>query len=291
MSRALSFFSVCSWIVVFTINMDLYDPLYARLSVLLTTAHKVGTISFRLGNILVFCLVIYLSNVLQKYIGYLFGPEDEHAVPAAGRKGSRLVMIRLILIISGFLLAVVASGLPLDKITIVLGALGVGIGLGLQNIVNNLVSGVILIFERPFQIGDFIELNGKKGIVRNMGIRSSRLVTEEGTEIIMPNADLLSGEVINWTVRNNQVRVEMPVNIEAGHSFEEINGIIVEALKGHHGLSKESPPKVLLATATEKTLSVVIHAWVVDIASIQTIKSEMLTVVYRALKEKGIKTQ
>ncbi|HEY8967693.1 MAG TPA: hypothetical protein VIM64_01335, partial [Puia sp.] len=114
---------------------------------------------------------------------------------------------------------------------------------------------------------------------------------EEGTEIIMPNADLLSGEVINWTVRNNQVRVEMPINIEAGHSFEEINGIIVEALKGHHGLSKDSPPKVLLATATEKTLSVVIHAWVVDIASIQTIKSEMLTVVYRALKEKGIKTQ
>ncbi len=90
-------------------------------------------------------------------------------------------MLRLILIILGFMLAIAASGLPVDKITIVLGALGVGIGLGLQTIVNNLVSGIILIFEQPFGIGDYIELNGKKGVVRDIGIRSSGLVTAEGT--------------------------------------------------------------------------------------------------------------
>jgi small-conductance mechanosensitive channel len=183
-----------------------------------------------------------------------------------------------------------SSGLPIDKITIVLGALGVGVGLGLQNIVNNLVSGIILIFESPFEIGDYIELNGKKGIVRDMGIRSSRLVTEEGTEIIMPNGDLLSGEVINWTVQNSKVRIEVPITVEAGPTMEEINDIVQETLKDHADLSSENKPKVLLSTANEKTLSFTIVAWVGNISQIQNLKSEILRLMYLKLREKGIKT-
>ncbi len=204
--RLLLFLSTLTWVIVFATNLDLFDPVYGVITRWLDSPRAVGSISFRLGNIVIFVLIIYISNVLQKYLGYLFGQQDDHTMPQEGKKGSRLVMMRLIFIIVGFFLAVVASGLPIDKITIVLGALGVGVGLGLQNIVNNLVSGIILIFESPFQIGDYIELNGKKGIVRDMGIRSSRLVTEEGTEIIMPNGDLLSGEVINWTVIRDTAR-------------------------------------------------------------------------------------
>ncbi len=178
--RVLIVFAVFTWLIVFAINMNIYDPIYNKLDQILNTSKSFGSITFRLGNVLIFVVIVYLSNLLQKYVGYLFGATDEHAMPQGGKKGSRLVMTRLILIISGFLLAIGASGLPVDKITIVLGALGVGIGLGLQSIVNNLVSGIILIFERPFQIGDYIELNGKKGIVRDIGIRSSRMVTEEG---------------------------------------------------------------------------------------------------------------
>jgi potassium-dependent mechanosensitive channel len=152
------------------------------------------------------------------------------------------------------------------------------------------VSGIILIFERPFQIGDYIELNGKKGIVRDIGIRSSRMVTEEGTEIIMPNGDLLSGEVINWTVKNNQVRIEVPVTVEAGHSFDEIDHIVQETLGEHKDLSGENKPRVLLNTATEKTMSLTVLVWVANISQIQTIKSEVLGILYQKLKEKGIKT-
>src|SRR6185312_14447692 len=123
-------------------------------------------------------IIIYVSNKLQKGVGRLYEANEKNGVPAIDKTGSRLVITRLILLIIGFLLAVAASGLPIDKITIVLGALSVGIGLGLQSIVNNLVSGIILIFERPFEIGDFIELDNKKGRVRNIGIRSSKLVTD-----------------------------------------------------------------------------------------------------------------
>jgi small-conductance mechanosensitive channel len=199
-------------------------------------------------------------------------------------------MIRLVLIIVGFLFAIVASGLPVDRITIVLGALGVGIGLGLQNIVNNLVSGIILIFERPFQIGDYIELNGKKGIVRDIGIRASKLVTEEATEIIMPNGDLLSGEVINWTIRNSQVRIEIPLTVEGGHSYEELKGVIVDALKDHPDLSRSDGPRVLLNTSTEKTVSLTVLVWVANIGQIQTIKSEVLRLLVQRLREHQIRT-
>jgi potassium-dependent mechanosensitive channel len=288
--RLLLILSTLTWVIVFATNLDLFDPAYGLITRWLDSPRAVGSISFRLGNIVIFVLIIYISNVLQKYLGYLFGQQDDHTMPQEGKKGSRLVMMRLIFIIVGFFLAVVASGLPIDKITIVLGALGVGVGLGLQNIVNNLVSGIILIFESPFQIGDYIELNGKKGIVRDMGIRSSRLVTEEGTEIIMPNGDLLSGEVINWTVQNSQVRIEVPITVETGPTMEEINDIVQDALKDNPDLSHDHKPKVLLSTANDKTLSFTIVAWVGNISQIQNLKSEILRLMYLKLKEKGIKT-
>jgi small-conductance mechanosensitive channel len=250
---------------------------------------KLGSVVFRIGNVLLFIFILYLSNLLQKYIGFLYSSGDEQTAHT-GRKGSRLVMIRLVLIIVGFLFAIVASGLPVDRITIVLGALGVGIGLGLQNIVNNLVSGIILIFERPFQIGDYIELNGKKGIVRDIGIRASKLVTEEATEIIMPNGDLLSGEVINWTIRNSQVRIEIPLTVEGGHSYEELKGVIVDALKDHPDLSRSDGPRVLLNTSTEKTVSLTVLVWVANIGQIQTIKSEVLRLLVQRLREHQIRT-
>ena len=288
--RLLLILSLLTWLVVFATNMDVFDTVFGAVAHWLDTSRKVGSVTFTLGNVLVFVLILYVSHQFQKYIGFLFGVQDDRAMPQEGKKGSRLVVFRLLLVIIGFFLAVVASGLPIDKITIVLGALGVGVGLGLQSIVNNLVSGIILIFERPFEVGDYIELNGKKGIVRDMGIRSSRLVTEDGTEIIMPNGDLLSGEVINWTVQNNKVRIEVPITVEAGPTLDEINTIVQDTLKDHAGLSQENKPKVLLSAANEKTLSFTIVAYVGNISQIQSIKSEILRLVHLRLKEKGIKT-
>lgn len=288
--RLLMFIALLTWLVAFAINLNIYDPLYTLATHIWGHTVKFGSVSFQIGNVLLFIIILYLSNVLQKYVGFLYGSGETTSAPQAGRKGSRLVMIRLILIISGFLIAIVASGLPIDRITIVLGALGVGIGLGLQNIVNNLVSGIILIFERPFQIGDYIELNGKKGVVRDIGIRSSKMMTEGGTEIIMPNGDLLSGEVINWTVRNSQVRIEIPMTIEAGHPFEDVSAVIVDALKTHPDLSPDDEPHVLLNTSTAANMSITVLVYVANISQIQTIKSEVLRLLIKKLAEKNIKT-
>jgi potassium efflux system protein len=124
--RLLTAIAVLTWVVAFAINMNIYDPLYAMVVRFWDHTVKFGSISFQVGNVLLFILILYVSNSVQKYIGFLYGDGAGENGQQTGRKGSKLVMIRLILIIAGFMIAIVASGLPVDRITIVLGALGVG---------------------------------------------------------------------------------------------------------------------------------------------------------------------
>jgi small-conductance mechanosensitive channel len=289
LARALMIIAICIWLIVFTISLNLYNLLFTKMIEFLTTPRKMGSTSFEIGNILLFVLIVYISNILQQGIGSLYGRTEGAWDPEVKKNGSRLAMTRLVLIILGFLIAVAASGIPLDKITIVLGALGVGIGLGLQSIVNNLVSGVILIFEQPFRIGDFIELGDKKGRVLDIGIRSSKMVMEEGAEIIMPNADLLSGRVINWTLRNDNVRIELPMNVAAGHTFEEVRDTILEELAQSKYIIKSTPPEILLIGYSDKGISINVLIWINDVHRLQSIKSELLNSIYSSLEKKGIK--
>ncbi len=287
--RALMFTSVVLWIIVFSISLNIYN-LVSHITIrFLTTQRNIGNTNFQVGNILLFFAIIYISNILQQGVGSLYGRAESTWDPEVKKNGSRLAMTRLVLIVIGFLIAVAASGIPMDKITIVLGALGVGIGLGLQTIVNNLVSGVILIFEQPFRIGDFIEVGDKKGRVLDIGIRSSKIVMEEGAEIIMPNADLLSGRVINWTLRNDNVRLELPISLLPGHSFEEVQQVIAEELAKNTHVIMDIPPEILLLSVTDKAMSINVQVWINDVHKLQSIKSELLNVIYSGFSAKDIK--
>jgi potassium-dependent mechanosensitive channel len=288
--RMLIVLSAILWSIVFTISLNLYNFLFVALQEFFTKERKIGSTSFQVGNILLFFVIIYISNLLQQGIGSLYGKAEAAWDPEVKKNGSRLAMTRLVLIVIGFLIAVAASGIPMDKITIVLGALGVGIGLGLQTIVNNLVSGVILIFEQPFRIGDFIELGDKKGRVLDIGIRSSKIVMEEGAEIIMPNADLLSGRVINWTLRNDNVRVDLPMSVLPGRPYDEIKQIILDELQQNEHVVVSVPPEVLLLSATDKAISINVLVWVNDVHRLQYIKSELLGRIYAAFAKNDIKT-
>lgn len=191
------------WLIVVTNSLNVYDMLGDTLSGLFNTPRSVGKISFTFNGILLFLGIIWIANFFQKYIAYFFGDTGDDASIDDRNQRSRLLVTRLVLLIAGFFLAVAASGLPIDKITFVLGALGVGIGLGLQGIINNFVSGIIIIFDRPIRLGDTVEVGGKKGRVKEISIRSSTILTDEGAEVIIPNGDVLSHNIINWTLSNN----------------------------------------------------------------------------------------
>jgi potassium efflux system protein len=185
--RPILFLVVILWLIVFTTNLNIYTSVLNGLTDFLQAPRDIGSASFTLGGVFLFFMIIWIAHLLQKYVGYFFGDTgaDDELQNKAQR--SRLLIARLILLCLGYLLAVAASGVPVDRITIVLGALGVGIGLGLQNIVNNFVSGIILIFDRPLQIGDVVEVGDKSGRVREIGLRSSTLLTQNGAEVIIPN--------------------------------------------------------------------------------------------------------
>jgi small-conductance mechanosensitive channel len=287
--RLLSVGAIILWLVSLLTNLEIYSAILSFLDTLLNTPRVVGSTSFSIGNILTFLFILYLVSILQKYVGYFFGETEEDFLGDLDKKESSIVIFRLIIIMVGFFIAVVASGLPVDKVTVVLGALGVGIGLGLQNIVYNLVSGVILIFEKPMQIGDYIEVSDKKGRVENIGIRASKLVTADGSEVIVPNGDILSSHMVNWTRSNNNRRTSLTIEIEPASELPKAKEIILAELKSNHFVIQERPVDILLNNLNEKSVTITINAWINSIYKEEEFKSELRSVLYTRLGEKEIK--
>ncbi len=279
---------VVLWLMVFTTNLNIYNALYSGISSLVSTPRIIGSTSFTLGNILLFFVILFISNLFQKYIGYFFGETDEEMIGEVKEKSSRLLLLRLLVLVAGFLIAIAASGLPMDKITVVLGALGVGIGLGLQNIVNNLVSGVILIFERPLKIGDYVEVAGQKGRVKDIGIRSSRMVTTEGAEVTVPNGDLLSSKLINWTLSNNHIRAELLFTVAPSQALPLAKKIILEEVSGSDAIISKVAPELLVKSINDSSVSLKLQVWIQNVHQEEAFKSRMLQQIYQRLKENEI---
>jgi len=276
------------WLMLVFTNLNLYNLFYHLIEHLLTAPHKLGSTVFTLGGVLLFAGIIFLTVQLQKYVGYVFGETDDDFNADSGRKGSWLVVARLGIIGGGLLLATVASGLPVDKIAIVLGALGVGIGLGLQNIINNLVSGVILIFERPFQVGDYIEVKGQTGRVKDIGIRASKLTSQAGSEIILPNGDLLSNHVINWTLSNNHIRTELTLALGPDIDLAEVRRLIGEEILANPNTLHKIAPEILLNGITTSGYDLKVLFWINNIRQEDVLKSEILAGIYQRLTGAGI---
>ena len=292
-SRSIQRFSIIIaivlWLIVFTINLNLFDAINDLLVDLLTRTRKVGNFNFTIGGILLFLGIIWFANFLQKYIAYFFGDTgDDAAIDDKGQR-SRLMVTRLILLIAGFLLAVAASGLAVDRITVILGALGVGVGLGLQNIVNNFVSGVILIFDRPLRIGDIVDVGDKRGRVKGIGIRSSTLLTEDGAEVIIPNGDLLSQKIVNWTLSNNHARVTLTINIDKAEIPENIDlAALKKVISEHHDVLQAREPEIIINPVNSKTSELKIFFWIDDFARETIIAGEVRRSVYEYLESKGL---
>jgi len=276
------------WLMLFTTNLNLYNLFYRVIDHTLTAPHQLGSTTFTLGNILLFVGIILMTIQLQKYVGYFFGEADDDFNAETDRKGSWMVAIRLGILAVGLFLATLASGLPVDKIAIVLGALGVGIGLGLQNIINNLVSGVILIFERPFQVGDYIEVNGKTGRVKDIGIRASKLISQAGSEIILPNGDLLSGHVINWTLSNNHIRTELGLSLGPETDLDQARRLISEEILANASTLHKVAPEILLNSVNTAGYDLKVLFWINNIRQEQALKSELLASIYHNLTQAGI---
>jgi len=197
------------------------------------------------------------------------------------------VLFRSILI-GGFLLALAATKIPIDRITIVLGALSVGIGFGLQNIIENLVSGIILAFERPIQIGDQIEVGDKAGTVKEIGIRSSRIRAGNGADIVLPNGSLISQGLINWTLKDHTRKIDFIVGISNDSDATKTKALLDEIINNADVL-KQPPPRVWFHDFGKNSIDFKVQFWVKHLDEGTPRKSETIAQIIEAFNANGIK--
>jgi len=250
------------WLVVIASDLNIWESLRTSFGSLLSHPNTIGSITFTLGNIVLFFIIIWVAHLLQKYVAYFFGEiDDENEENVNKRQHSKLLITRLVVLISGYLLAVAASGMPLDKLSILLGALGVGVGLGLQNVVNNFVSGIILIFDKPIQIGDVIDISSESGRVKSMGLRTTKINAPNGAEIIIPNGNLLSQNITNWTYTDNLKLVEISIEITGETTPDAINETISKSLESLPLVNNSKPSQIYYTSISEGKYKIQIKFW------------------------------
>jgi len=277
--------------VSFVRNITLYDLLTLTTSDFLYEIRSIGSYKFTYASIGIFILIIWLSSVISSFISFFFGYEK--AVTGGKRNGlnSMMLLVRLAIYSIGFLIAVAAAGIPIDKLSIMLGALGVGIGFGLQNIVNNLVSGVIIAFERPIQIGDQIEIGTKAGVVKEIGVRSSKIHSAEGSDIIVPNGDLLSQHLINWTMQDRSKRIEFTIGVSYETDIDQVRDLIIDKLKTNERILPVPQPVVIVQDFGEYAIGIRTLLWVADLSVAGEVRTEAMIGVKRVLNEAGVNLQ
>jgi len=250
---------------------------------------EVGETALVPGTILILVFSIWLAVYVSRLTRFFL---DEDVLPRLslprGVPGAVSTSVHYVIIGLALLFGADAAGLDFSRLTIVFGALGVGIGFGLQNIINNFVSGLILLFERPIQVGDNVQVGALVGTVRKIGIRASIVRTYEGSEVIVPNGDLISQQVINYTLSDRSRRLEIPVGVAYGSDLDRAQEAIAGAVAAVDLVVATPPPQVLFQGFGESSLDFRVLFWVADFDDSLTARSAVGRQIERALASAGI---
>jgi len=249
----------------------------------------VGAVAISLGDVLVLVATIWLSFTLARYLNTVLNKDVFPRIDLPrGVPYAISTLTRYTLIVIGFMVALAAAGIELGKLTIIAGSLGIGIGFGLQTIFSNFVSGLILLFERPLKVGDAITVKSLTGEIRRIGIRASSIRTSDGAEVILPNSQLISEAVTNWTFRSRRRRIEIDVNVKGGVAAQDIIELLQDAARQHKSILNTPPPNAVLIKYSESSLDFQLQVWIAEFRDEATTRSELIVAVQGALEEAGV---
>jgi potassium-dependent mechanosensitive channel len=247
-----------------------------------------GELSLSLGDILVFALTVYLASVVSRLVQFVLA---EDVLPRLNlRPGLPYALLNLVkyaTVSIGFVLALLALGVNLNRVTVLGGALGIGVGFGLQNIVNNFVSGLILLFERPVRVGDAVQIGDVQGEVRRIGIRATTVRAWEGAEVIVPNSQLVADRVTNWTPSEYRRRLDIPVNVAYGSAPDKVLQVLTGVAQNHRDVVTSPAPVALFLGFGDSALQFQLRAWTNQLDRHPEVRSELGVAVYAALQEAG----
>jgi potassium-dependent mechanosensitive channel len=280
--------SIFVWILAILRNLMLYQQVSDYILYFVNKPRSIGSINYSYASGILFIFIIWISSVLSQFVNFFFDESQNPGPQKKTRLGSIALLVRIGIWTAGFLIAIAAAGIPINKISILIGALGVGIGFGLQNLVNNLVSGIIIAFERPIQIGDTIEVAGKTGTVQEIGVRSSQINNGEGANIIIPNGDLLSQQLINWTMHNRNKRLKILISIPYKSDFRKARELIMAELNKNEKIMRDPKPAVTVDTFTNGTVNYEVKFWVPDMSETGAVRNELMLNIIESFRTNEI---
>jgi small-conductance mechanosensitive channel len=283
-------FLFVGWFILFARNFYMFTLIAEPIKNFIVEKRTIGEFSFTVGSIFKFFFILYLAGMTSRMVSFFATstPAEFNSNNRKGGIGSWLLIIRIAIVSIGLLLAFAAIGVPMDRLTIILSALSVGVGFGLQSLVNNLVSGLIISFEKPVSVGDIVDVGGQYGTIKSIGFRSSIIVTPLGSQVVIPNGELLSQHLINWTHDNNFRRVDVTLGVAYGTNLEKAIQILKELPAKDQRVLSNPPVNVIVTQFNSSSIDMRLSFWVRDIREWLSVQSDIILLIDNAFKENKI---
>lgn len=288
-SRVVRVGAILAFFFLTLSNFDVLDPTLEALRLAFRRTFTFGEIELSLGDLAAFLAMIAGTFVTMRLVHALLELELLPRLSLdQGISSAISLSVSYVLVAVGIVLAFGSAGVGPERLALLGGALGVGIGFGLQNVVSNFVSGLILVAERPIKVGDVIQIGELVGTVRRIGIRSSTVQSLDGAEVIVPNADLIAGHLVNWTHTDARRRLKLVVGTGYQHAPADVIPVLMEVVRSQPGVLGDPPPDVLCVGFGDSSIDYAIFGWTGGYLDAIRIKSQLALRVYAALSREGI---
>ncbi len=280
---------VVAWLLFTLQSFRVYRPVSSFVKAVLTHEFKLGELVLSLGSLVAFAAATWAAFWLAKTIRQVLAEDILPSLALPRGVGNSISSLSYYLILFvGLLAALAAAGFQVGQLTLVFGALGVGIGIGLQDVVRNFVSGLILMFERPIQRGDTVEVSGMEGTVREIGLRATIVTTFDGADVVVPNGMLLADKLVNWTLNGTRRRVTMNINTGFDTAPERTIEVLLAAAHAVNGVAPSPAPAVIMTGLAPGELLFNVRVWTTDIADWVAVRTELAMKIRDSLAEAGI---
>ena len=287
--RILVWAAVFAWFSRILDYTGLFQPTLSLGKAILAAKLERGAISISVGDVLAFIVAVCVSYLLSRFLRFVL---QEDVYPrtriASGSSYAISSLLHYVILALGVVVGMGLLGVNLTQVTVLAGAFGVGIGFGLQSVVNNFVSGLILLFERPIHVGDTVEVGNLQGRVQRIGIRSSIVRTGQGAEIIVPNSQLVSDKVTNWTLSDQRRRIDLPVGVNYGTEPQKLIELMVAVARAHPGVMQDPAPQAFFTGYGESSINFELRAWTDQFSNSGRIRSDLSVALHNAIQEAGI---